>query len=57
MPKYVNLMASLWKLISKEHTVVIMGFENWVSVKKQLYYLTNSYRPGLKQFDWFKAGL
>ena len=22
-----------------------------------LYYMTNSYRPGLKKFDWFKAGL
>ena len=21
------------------------------------YYMTNSYRPGLKKFDWFKAGL
>ena len=22
-----------------------------------VYYMTNSYRPGLKKFDWFKAGL
>ena len=21
------------------------------------YYMTNPYRPGLKKFDWFKAGL
>ena len=21
------------------------------------YYMTNSYRPGIKNFDWFKAGL
>ena len=21
------------------------------------YYMTSSYRPGLKKFDWFKAGL
>ena len=21
------------------------------------YYMTNSYRPGIKKFDWFKAGL
>ena len=21
------------------------------------YYMTNSYKPGLKKFDWFKAGL
>ena len=21
------------------------------------YYITNSYRPGIKKFDWFKAGL
>ena len=23
----------------------------------KIYYMTNSYRPGLKKFDWFKAGL
>ena len=22
-----------------------------------VYYMTNSYRPGIKKFDWFKAGL
>ena len=21
------------------------------------YYMTNLYRPGVKKFDWFKAGL
>ena len=24
---------------------------------KVLYYMTNSYRPSIKKFDWFKAGL
>ena len=24
---------------------------------KSVYYMTNSYRSGLKKFDWFKAGL
>ena len=24
---------------------------------KYYYYMTNSYRPGIKKFDWFKAGL
>ena len=24
---------------------------------KSPYYMTNSYRPGIKKFDWFKAGL
>ena len=22
-----------------------------------IYYMTNSYRPDIKKFDWFKAGL
>ena len=24
---------------------------------KQYYYMTNSYRPGLKKFDWLRASL
>ena len=31
MPKFVNLMAFLQKLISKEHVVVIMEFPDWSS--------------------------
>ena len=34
MPKYVNLIAFLWKLISKEHVVVILEFLDWVQAKK-----------------------
>ena len=34
MPKFVNLIMFLWKLISKEHIVVIMVFPDWVQVKK-----------------------
>ena len=30
MQKYVNLIAFLQKLISKEHVVVIMEFSDWV---------------------------
>ena len=26
-------------------------------VNKHFYYMTNSYRPDIKKFDWFKAGL
>ena len=37
MLKYVNLIAFLQKLISKEHEVVIMEFPDWVQVKK-IYY-------------------
>ena len=37
MPEYVNLIAFLEKLISKEHVVVIMEFPDWVQVKK-IYY-------------------
>ena len=33
MPKFVNLIAFLQKLISKEHVVVIMEFPDWVQVK------------------------
>ena len=29
MPKFVNLIAFLQKLISKEHVVVIMEFPDW----------------------------
>ena len=25
--------------------------------KLYYYYMTNSYRPGIKKFDWLKAGL
>ena len=33
MQKYVNLMAVLEKLISKEHVVVLIEFPYWVQVK------------------------
>ena len=36
MPKYINLIAFLQKLISKEHVVVIMEFPDWVQVIKQI---------------------
>ena len=36
MQKYVDLIAFLEKLISKEHVVVIMKFPDWVQVKKIL---------------------
>ena len=26
-------------------------------VRIVFYYMTNSYRPGLKKFDWFKGSL
>ena len=29
----------------------------YVSVNSSCYYMTTSYRPGVKKFDWFKAGL
>ena len=35
MPKYVNLIAFLQKLISKEHVAVIMEFPDWIQVKKK----------------------
>ena len=39
MPKFVNLIVFLQKLILKEHVVVIMEFPDWVQVKmKMLYY-------------------
>ena len=34
---------------------VFASFRTWVCF--QYYYMTNSYRPGIKKFDWFKAGL
>ena len=33
MPKFVNLITFLQKLISKEHLVVIMEFPDWDQVK------------------------
>ena len=38
MPKFVNLIAFLQKLISKEHVVVIMEFPDWVQVKMKIIY-------------------
>ena len=37
MLKFVNLIAFLWKLISKEQVAVIMGFPDWVQVKMKYY--------------------
>ena len=39
MQKYVNLIAFLKKLISKEHIVVIMEIPDWVQVEKIYYTL------------------
>ena len=44
MPKFVNLIAFLWKLISKEHVVVIMEFPDWVQVNNSNLHPT----PGAK---------
>ena len=33
MPKFVNLIAFLYILISKEHVVVIMEFPDWFKLK------------------------
>ena len=38
MPKFVNFIAFLYKLISKEHVVVIMEFPDWVQVRKNILY-------------------
>ena len=38
MPKFVNLIAFLEKLISKEHVVVIMEFLDCVQVKMKMLY-------------------
>ena len=27
------------------------------NINNDIYYMTNSYRLGIKKFDWFKAGL
>ena len=39
MPKFVSLIAFLYKLISEEHVVVIMEFPDWVQVKMKILYL------------------
>ena len=36
IPKFVNLIAFLQKLISKEHVVVIMEFPDWLQVKMKI---------------------
>ena len=36
MSKFVNLIAFLHKLISKEHVVVIMEFPDWAPVKMKI---------------------
>ena len=36
MPKFVNLIAFLQTLISKEHIVVIKEFPDWVQVKMKI---------------------
>ena len=38
MLKFVNLIAFLQKLVSKEHVVVIMEFPDWVQVKMKILY-------------------
>ena len=38
MPKFVNLIALLQKLISKEHVVVIIEFPDWVQVEMKILY-------------------
>ena len=43
MPKFVNLIAFLQKLISKEHIVVITEFPDWVQVKMKILYLLHHY--------------
>ena len=41
MPKFVNLIAFLQKLISKEHVAVIMEFPDWMQVKMKILYSGN----------------
>ena len=36
MPKFVNLITFLQKLISNEHVVVIMEFLDWIQVKMKI---------------------
>ena len=36
MPKFVNFIAFPYKLISKEHVVVIMELPDWVQVKMEI---------------------
>ena len=36
MPKFVNVIAFLQKLISKEHVVVIMEFPDWIQGKMKI---------------------
>ena len=38
MPKYVNLITFLLRLISKEHVVVITEFSDWVKI--YIYYIS-----------------
>ena len=60
--------AMIWKFHAQNfQTYSTLGFAKWprttkimlvlFPVLKNPYYMTNSYRPGLKKFDWFKAGL
>ena len=35
----------------------ILPYEKQTRLINNNYYMTNSYRPGIKKFDWFKAGL
>ena len=38
MPKFVNLIAFLYKLMPKEHAVVIVEFSDWVQVKMKMLF-------------------
>ena len=53
MPKFVNLIAFLQKLILKEHVVVIMEFPDWVQVKMKILHIWGEYvylvNPGDKE--------
>ena len=59
MQKYVNLIASLQKLISEEHVFVIMEFSYWVQLKKILYQGTTAHSldPPFIMLTGMKSGL
>ena len=47
---YLTLHGDIWEMLTADDLF-------WSNCFLPIYYMTNSYRPGLKKFDWFQAGL
>ena len=53
-----SVLCDILQLSSESQVLPIFRVtDNQSSFDSVHYYMTNSYRPGIKKFDWLKAGL